>query len=80
MTLKQTNKNKTKPEVTATVETQVDPECCGQGCNDHENKVCGITPVSVSKTCKLDNQIVVGTILILGGLFLILNAFVFPLL
>jgi len=80
MTLKQTNKNKTKPEVTATVETKVDPECCGQGCNDHENRVRGITPVPVEKSCKLDNQIVVGFILIVSGVFLLLNAFVFPLL
>jgi len=80
MTLKQTNKNKTKPEVTATVETKVDPECCGQGCNNHENRVRGITPVPVEKSCKLDNQIVVGFILIVGGVFLLLNAFVFPLL
>lgn len=69
MANKQTNKNKTTP---------VDPECCGQGCNNHENKGCGITPVPVDKTCKLDNQIVFGVILIVGGLFLILNAFVFP--
>lgn len=69
MALKETNKNKTKP---------VEPECCGQGCNNHENKGCGITPVPVDVTCKLDSQIVFGTILILGGVFLLLNAFVFP--
>ena len=67
MANKQSNKNKIKP---------VEQECCGQGCNNHEN----MKPVTVEKTSKLDSQIVFGVILIVGGLFLILNAFVFPLL
>jgi|688.fasta_scaffold108455_4 hypothetical protein len=71
MALKETNKNKTKP---------AEPVCCGQGCNNHENMKPGIKPVSVDKTCKLDNQIVFGFILIVGGVFLLLNAFIFPLL
>lgn len=67
MANKQSNKNKIKP---------VEQECCGQGCNNHEN----MKSVTVEKTCKLDNQIVFGVILIVGGVFLILNAFVFSLL
>ena len=67
MALKETNKSRKTEE-----------ECCGQGCNNHENKGCGITHVPVDNTCKLDNQIVFGTILILGSVFLLLNVFVFP--
>ena len=69
MALKETNKNKTTP---------AEPVCCGQGCNNHENMKPGIKPVTVEVTNKLDNQIVIGVALIVGGLFLILNAFVFP--
>ena len=67
MANKQTNKQKPNP---------AEFECCGQGCNNHEN----MKPVTVEKTSKLDSQIVFGVILIVGGVFLILNAFVFPLL
>jgi hypothetical protein len=49
-------------------------ECCGQGCNNHENRM----KQAEDETCSYVTRITIGVVVAIGGIFMLLNSFVFP--
>lgn len=68
MALKESNKNRPKP---------AEFECCGQGCNNHENRKPKPKPVK-DDTCGYITSLILGGMFIVGIVFIIFNTFVFP--
>ena len=53
-------------------------ECCGQGCNNHENRICSSQERIDDDTCSYVTRITIGIVVAVGSIFLLLNSFVFP--
>ena len=60
MANKQTNKERT--------------ECCGQGCNNHENRI----TQEEDEICSYVTRLTIGIVVAISGVFLLLNSYVFP--